>query len=99
MKITVPPDLERVLAARAQQTGTTPERLALDSLRERFSPSESADGDEESGETRRTLADLLKGYVGVLHSSEHVPGGAAMSEDTGKKLEAGLLKKRNAGRL
>ena len=78
MKITVPPDLERALAARAHQIGTTPERLALDSLRERFPPSESADGDEENEETRRTLADLLKGYVGVLHSSEHVPGGAAM---------------------
>jgi hypothetical protein len=68
-------------------------------LRERFPPSGSPDGDEENGETRRSLADLLKGYVGVLHSSEHVPGGAAMSEDTGKKFAAGLLKKRNAGRL
>ena len=99
MKITVPPDLERALAARAREIGTTPERLALDSLRERFPPSEPADGDGENGGTQRTLADLLKGYVGVLHSSEHAPGGAAMSEDTGKKFAAGLLKKRNAGRL
>ena len=99
MNIAVPPDLERVLAARAQQIGTTPERLALDSLRERFQPSESADGDEGNGKTQRTLADLLKGYIGVLHSSEHVAGGAAMSEDAAKKFADGLLKKRNAGRL
>lgn len=35
MKITVPPDIERSLTARAEQLGTTPELLALDSLRER----------------------------------------------------------------
>ena len=99
MKIAVPPDLERALATRAHQIGTTPERLALDSLRERFPPSESADGDEEHGKTRRTLADLLKGYIGVLHSNDHVAGGAAMSEDAAKRFTADLLKKRNAGRL
>jgi hypothetical protein len=99
MKITVPPDLERALAARAHQIGTTPERLALDSLRECFPPSESEETDEGSGKTQQTLADLLHGYVGILHSNEYVPGGAAMSEDTGKKFAAGLLKKRKSGRL
>ncbi len=101
MKIFVPPDLERVLAVRAHQVGTTPELLALDSLRERFPTSEAEDpeeGDEANGD-RRTLADLLDGYVGILHSSEHVPGGAAMSEATGKKFATGLLHKRKAGRL
>ena len=99
MKITVPPDLERALAARAHQMGTTPELLALDSLRERFPPSGSEDADEANGGTRRTLADLLNGYIGILHSSEHTAAGAAMSEDTGKKFAAGLLEKRKAGRL
>lgn len=99
MKITVPPDLERALAARAQQIGTTPELLALDSLRERFAPAEAEEADEANVDTQRTLADLLKGSVGVLHSSEQVPGGAAMSEDTGKKFAVGLLKKRKVGRL
>ena len=98
MKITVPPDLERALSTRAQQIGTTPELLALDSLRERFATS-GADDAAEVNEDRRTLADFLNGYVGVLHSSEQVPGGAAMSEETGKKFTAGLLKKRTAGHL
>ena len=97
MKITVPPDLERALATRAQQVGMTPELLALESLRERF----ATEADDTAGvnENRRTLADLLNGYVGVLHSSEQVTGGAAMSEETGKKFTAGLLKKRTAGHL
>ncbi len=97
MKIFVPPDLERVLAARAHQVGTTPELLALDSVRERF-PTSEPEGDETNG-NKQTVAHLLDGYVGVLHSSEHVPGGAAMSEATGEKFAAGLLDKCEAGRL
>ncbi len=100
MKITVPPDIERSLTARAEQLGTTPELLALDSLREKFPPSERPAVDEgPEGEEPQSLADFLRGYVGVLHSSESVPGGARSSEDTGKKFAAGLLKKRQAGRL
>ena len=100
MKITVPPDIERCLTARADQLGTTPELLALDSLREKFPPSEG-EGVEGAPEGRepQNLADFLRGYVGVLHSSELVPGGAGLSEETGKKFAAGLLKKRQAGRL
>ena len=99
MKISVPPDIERALTVRAQALGTKPEILAVDSLREQF-PSES-DLDEELAETSKagTLADLLDGYIGVLHSSECVPGGAQLSEDTGKKLADGLARKRAARRL
>ena len=100
MKITVPPDIERSLTARAEQLGTTAELLALDSLRERFPPSVSAGGEEApEGKAPQNLADFLRSYVGVLHSSELVPGGAGMSEDAGEKFAAGLLKKRRAGRL
>jgi hypothetical protein len=100
MKITVPPDIERSLTVQADQLGTTPELLALDSLREKFPPSESA-GLEEApqGKEPQNLADFLRGYVGVLHSSELVPRGAAMSQDSREKFAAGLLKKRRAGRL
>ena len=45
-------------------------------------------------EAQGTLEDFLQGHIGVLHSSEHMPGGARMSVDSGKKFAEGLLKKR-----
>ena len=39
---------------------------------------------------KRTLADLLEGYIGAIRSSEHIPGGANMSVDTGKRFAEGL---------
>ncbi len=47
----------------------------------------------------KTLSEFLDGYVGVLHSGEKVPGGARLSENTGKKFADGLARKRAAGRL
>jgi prevent-host-death family protein len=52
----------------------------------------------ESPAAGETLADFLRGHIGVLHSSEHVPGGARMSESCGEKLAAGLVKKRSPRR-
>ena len=46
-----------------------------------------------------TLADRLTDYIGVLSSSEYVPGGAQMSKDTGKKFAEGMVKKREEGHL
>ncbi len=37
-----------------------------------------------------TLADFLHGHVGVLHSSEYVPGGARLSEDSRRQFAEGL---------
>ena len=48
---------------------------------------------EVPSETQGTLADFLQGHIGVLNSSEHVPGGARMSEDTGRKFTEILIKK------
>ena len=96
MIITLPPDIEQVLVEHARKQGTTPELLVLDSLRERFILASSSDS---SAESEGTLADFLGTYIGVLHSSEHIPGGARMSEDTGKKFAAGMVKKRQQGRL
>ncbi len=42
---------------------------------------------------QETLADFLHEHVGVLDSSEHVPGGARMSEGSSKKFADGLLKR------
>ena len=91
MKIDLTPDIEKALAQKAKKNGTTPEKLALDTLRERFlSPAEDA----ISAKANRSLADFLRDHVGVLSSSEFIAGGAHLSESTGKKFVAGLLKKR-----
>jgi hypothetical protein len=96
MIITLPPDIAHVLAERAYQQGTTPELLVVHSLRERFLPSVSNDSRVER---EGTLADFLNGYIGVLHSSEHIPGGAQMSQDSGSKFAEGMVEKRQQGRL
>lgn len=96
MQITLTPDIESVLAEQAHKYGTTPELLALDALRERFVYSAAA---EPAVEEQETLADFLAAHLGVLSSSEYVPGGARMSENCGKKFAAGLVKKRQEGHL
>ncbi len=48
-------------------------------------PDETAQTEESE-----TLADFLQGHVGVLHSSEYVPGGAQLSKDSGRKFAQGL---------
>ncbi len=45
------------------------------------------------------MEEFLEGFIGVLDSSEHVPGGANMSAMTGRDFADGLLKKRAEGRL
>lgn len=96
MEITITLEIERALKEEALKQGTTPELLALDTLRKRFVPSTAED---VSAEEQGTLADFLKDHIGVLSSSEYVPGGAAMSEESGKKFTAGLIRKRQQGRL
>ena len=88
MIITLTPEIERALAAEARKLGLTPAQLALDSLRARFVVPEA---DVSSAEEQTTLADFLRDHLGVLHSSEHIPGGARMSEKSGQKFAAGLL--------
>ena len=96
MIITLTPDIEQALIAEAQRLRLTPEQLALESLRERFIAPES---DRSLAEDQPTLADFLCGHIGVLHSSEHVPGGARLSEDSGRKFAAGLVARRQQQRL
>ncbi len=89
MIIVLTPDIERRLAEQARKLGTTPEQLALASLRERFGSTAAHD---TPAETPGTLADFLQGHIGVIHSSEHVPGGAHMSKESSRKYAAGLLR-------
>jgi hypothetical protein len=91
--ITLPPELEKTVSEKAEQQGTTPELLVLDELRLRFSPEKPELGSEG------TLADFLGDFIGCIHSSEVVPGGAQMSTDSGKKFAAGMVKKRREGKL
>jgi hypothetical protein len=95
MIITLTPDIEQALAAEARRLGRTPEQLALDSLRERFLSPES---DMPPAQEPATLADFLRGHLGVLHSSEHVPSGARLSENRGRKFAAGLAAQRQQKR-
>ncbi|HEX5726091.1 MAG TPA: hypothetical protein VFX98_11535 [Longimicrobiaceae bacterium] len=95
MTIVLTPELERALAEAAQRRGTTPELLALDYLRQRLLPAD-ATGASGGG---ATLADFLAGHVGVLASSEHVAGGANLSEESGRRFGAGMVKRREHGRL
>ena len=92
--ITLTPDLERVIADRAEKQGTTPEVLALDTLRQHWLP-----GKLEEPQSKRSLADLLGDSIGCLDSGEFVPGGARMSENIHEKFEEGMWEKRSRGRL
>ena len=95
MIITLTPDIERRLTEQACKLGLTPEQLALDSLRERFAHAEPA---ITTSGGQGTLREFLEGYVAVLDSSEHVPGGARMSENTGRKFATGLLERHRQGK-
>ncbi len=92
MTLTLTPDLEHALVEQARAQGTTAEVLALDSLRQCFLLRDAQVRDEG-----QTLAEYLQGFVGVLHSSEQVEGGARMSDSPGSKFGAGMVHKRDAG--
>jgi len=76
--ISFPPDIEGPLTAEAQRRGTTPELLALDSLRKLFTPPPGAG---EPPVTATTLFDFLDGYIGTVEGSTE-----AFSENCGQQL-------------
>lgn len=96
MEITLTPDIEQALREQAQQRGTTPEQLAIESLRQQFVRRSETDHPVEG---QGTLADFLADSIGILHSHEYVPGGARMSENTSEIFAAGLIQKRKQGQL
>lgn len=83
-QITLPKDIETPMADWARKRGCSIEQLAVDTLRERFVPP------DEPPDHGATLADFLAGHIGVLSSSEFVPGGANLSVDCGKRFAAAL---------
>lgn len=94
--ITLPPELEQIVAERAQQQGTTPELYLLEELRERYLPEITSTIEEKEGET---MADFFEGYAGTIDSREIVPGGAHLSKDTGRKFKELMVQKHRAGKL
>jgi hypothetical protein len=46
-----------------------------------------------------SLADFLRSSIGVLHSSEHIAGGARMSEAPGETFAKALVENRQQGHL
>jgi hypothetical protein len=79
--ITLPADIEGPLAEEARRCGTTPERLALDTLRPRFAPP-AASPSEEPPEPS------LAGYAGLVEGSTE-----PLSERYGDRFAEGLAEK------
>jgi predicted transcriptional regulator len=94
--IELSPDLQQALDDAAREQGTTPQTLAAEWLRERLFPTSSQ---AYAATGPRNLAERLAGYVGVLDSGEHFPGGAQMSERTGEQFTDILVQRREQGRL
>jgi len=93
MTINLTPDVERALTSEATRRGTSVESLVLDCLRSQFVEKQALLPQNGS------LADFLADMIGVIDSGERVPGGARMSENTGKKFAEGMLQKKQQGRL
>jgi hypothetical protein len=93
--ITLSPELERAMTEQADRQGTTLEMLALDKLNAHFLPT-LPEVDTSDGET---MADFLKDFIGCIDSREVVPGGANMSEYTGRKFGELMVKKHQEGKL
>lgn len=101
MTITLPPDLQPRLEQEKRPGEDIPtfiERM----LRERLAEIEAEkveESDEEDELTGGTMADLFAGRVGLFRSNERVPGGARMSENTGKQFAEGMAEKQRQGHL
>jgi hypothetical protein len=89
--ISLPSDIEGPLTAEAQRRGTTPELLALDSLRKLFAPPLVSD---EPSVIAPTLFDFLDGYIGTVEGSTE-----AFSENCGQRFAEGIAEKQQRGRL
>jgi hypothetical protein len=96
MEVILTDDVVKALIAEARERGITPEQLAIESLRREFVRSID---DEKIAEGSETLADYLSEFIGTIHSSEHVPGGARLSEITEEALMQTLAEKRRQGHL
>lgn len=88
--ITLPPEIEERLTEEARKRGTTPELLALESLRILFCTQASSDITAHGN----TLYEFLSGYVGAVSGTSE-----ALSEDCGRRFAEGMTEKQQQGRL
>jgi hypothetical protein len=83
--VTLPPDLESRLLDEASRRGTTPELLAVDSLRRRF-PSRPAETIPAEVRPAATLYDFLAGYIGTVEGT-----GEPVSRDCDRRFSDALV--------
>ena len=81
--ITLPSDIEGPLLEAARRQGTTPELLAIDTLRKLFAPP-SAEG---APAARGTLFDLLSDCIGTVNGTTE-----ALSENCGQRFARACVK-------
>lgn len=95
LSLTLPPELEMAIVAEAQRQCTTPELLAIAALQAQLINKGHGGTTTPPG----SLADFLGDAIGCLDSSQVTPEGAAMSQETGRKFAAGMISKRDQGKL
>jgi hypothetical protein len=88
--ITLPPEVEGPLMEEARRKGTTPELLAVDCLRQLFTPSPTTETLAEG----ETLFDFLTGYAGTVSGTTE-----ALSENCGQHFGQGLVDKQRRGHV
>lgn len=81
--ITLPPDIEKQLAEIARQQHTTPEELAISSLRKLFTPVAA-----ETNTSNESLYDFLGEYIGAIDGPAE-----ALSENCSQRFAEGMLDK------
>ena len=88
MIITLTPDIESGLVEQARSLGITPEQLAIDSLRERFTPPVAQ---VQQPKPEETLADFLSDHIGILHGNDIDPASVGLSDRSSDKYAALLV--------
>ena len=96
--ITLPPDLERVIAERAKQQGTTPELWALDKLNQSLQAEAAAESTLIRLRKAARCSTFLR-VTSVFSTAVSSCQAAQMSQDTDRKFAEGMLNKRQKGKL
>jgi hypothetical protein len=95
MVINLRPELANAVEAEADRRGTTAEVVAIQCLEERFAPRAAAQDNGGSA----TMADYLAEFIGVIDTSQLVPGGARLSEKNGSDFANLMRAKKTQGKL
>jgi hypothetical protein len=90
MTITLPPEIEGALSEQAKIQGTTPESLAVETLRKALLTS----GEPRTPAADRSLYDRLAPYIGAVQGT-----GESFSENCGERFTDYLLEKKQRGHL